>query len=264
MGSCCGANASTIKVMPAIIASPTIKTPPLSPPKCTDALLTPRKDDTTFLKSNETSFRLSGANMGLKVEPMLFRCERKLSPEERYEHLEMIGKGSFGEVRKVKDVVTGKISVMKSIQKSRCQRSELVVDEIEILKQLDHPHIARFYEFYQDELNYYLIMEYCPGGDLLSLLLNHKSISEREAARILRQILSALEYCHKHHIVHRDIKPENIVLTGGDINSTLKVIDFGRSKILKPQTKLLELAGSVPFLFFRLHFTVVRAHKKHQ
>ena len=72
----------------------------------------------------------------LKVGPQLFRGERKMNLSDKFEQLEIIGKGSFGEVRKVKDRASGKISVMKSMLKSQCQKSELIVDEIEILKQL--------------------------------------------------------------------------------------------------------------------------------
>jgi len=92
------------------------------------------------------------------------------------------------------------------------------------------------------------VKRHCAGGDLLAQIAKLKTINERDTAKIIRQVLSALDYCHKHHIVHRDIKPENIVLDGPDaLGNAIKIIDFGRSKILKPQTKLLELAGSVFF-----------------
>lgn len=71
------------------------------------------------------------------------------------------------------------------------------------------------------------------------------NLSENQIAKIMRQLLSAVEYCHKLNIVHRDLKPENILFEQPDIDSTLKVIDFGRSKLLKPNQKLLERAGTV-------------------
>ena len=65
------------------------------------------------------------------------------------------------------------------------------------------------------------------------------------AASIMKQIFTAVDYCHKRNIVHRDLKPENVVFTGEGLDSTLKVIDFGRSKILEPKEKITEKAGSV-------------------
>lgn len=77
-------------------------------------------------------------------------------------------------------------------------------------------------------------------------------ISEKDAAKIMMQILAAVEYCHKRNIVHRyfililrDLKPENIVFEKKDLQSTLKVIDFGRSKILHPKDGFIGRAGSV-------------------
>jgi len=64
----------------------------------------------------------------------------------------------------------------------------------------------------------------------------------------MRQILAAVEYCHNLKIIHRDLKPENIVFTGEGINSALKIIDFGRSKIIKHKQHITELAGSVLFI----------------
>ena len=82
---------------------------------------------------------------------------------------------------------------------------------------------------------------------MLSILKNTPKLTERQVAKILLQILSAIEYCHKKGIVHRDLKPENILFENKDIDSTIKIIDFGRSKILKPKEMLCELAGSVKY-----------------
>ena len=72
-----------------------------------------------------------------------------------------------------------------------------------------------------------------------------KTLGESEVYIIMKQIFRAICYCHDRHIVHRDLKPENIVFTEEDSNLQLKVIDFGKSKILKPNEKFNELAGTV-------------------
>jgi len=76
-------------------------------------------------------------------------------------------------------------------------------------------------------------------------LTTQRVITERIVANTMQQIFSAVEYCHKNKIVHRDLKPENIVYVGSSIESTIKVIDFGRSAILLPKTKMKEKAGTV-------------------
>jgi calcium-dependent protein kinase len=86
---------------------------------------------------------------------------------------------------------------------------------------------------------------YCEGGDLLNKIKSLGPFSERRAAKVMRQILSAIDTCHKRNIVHRDLKPENILFKTTSAESTVKVIDFGRSKLLKPKEKISEFAGSV-------------------
>lgn len=70
-------------------------------------------------------------------------------------------------------------------------------------------------------------------------------LTEFEIAQIMKQIFSAVHYCHGHHVVHRDLKPENILFTDDKPSLMLKVIDFGRSKLLRPLEKVNELAGTV-------------------
>lgn len=86
---------------------------------------------------------------------------------------------------------------------------------------------------------------YCEGGDLLTKLANVQQFTESLASSIIRQVLAAVDYCHKNNVVHRDLKPENVVFEGEPIESTVKIIDFGRSKIVKKKQKLTDKAGSV-------------------
>lgn len=92
------------------------------------------------------------------------------------------------------------------------------------------------------------MVRYCEGGDLLTKIKAFRFFPERKAAKILRQILSALDTCHKMNVVHRDLKPENILFKTSSAESTIKVIDFGRSKFLKPKEKITECAGSVNYV----------------
>jgi len=105
--------------------------------------------------------------------------------------------------------------------------------EYEILTKLNHPNIVRLLEFYQDADYFYLVTEFCEGGELFDQIINCGVFTENMAAEIIRQILSAVVYCHAHRIVHRDLKPENLLLEYANRSfeqgNIVKVIDFGTS-----------------------------------
>lgn len=86
----------------------------------------------------------------------------------------------------------------------------------------------KLYEVYSDEKRYYIVTEYCKGGELFDEIVKKGTFSEKEAANIIKQILQAVAYFHDLNIVHRDLKPEN-VLIDKELNDTLKIIDFGTS-----------------------------------
>ena len=106
------------------------------------------------------------------------------------------------------------LRAMKVIKKETSTSEYLssLLSEIEILKQLDHPNIVKIYEFYQDKYNFYLITEYIEGGELFDKIVKNKYLKEDKAMKIMKQLLSAVTYCHKKKIVHRDLKPENLLL----------------------------------------------------
>jgi len=153
-------------------------------------------------------------------------------------------KGFFGlghVIRKaeVPDSVLGKekFYALKSIILSRVSDDflEELRNEIKILQSLDHPNIVKAYEVYENSVNIYLVLEHCSGGDLYSRI----PYSEKQSAKIVGKLLSALSHMHQHHVCHRDIKFENIMFESDDPNAEIKLIDFGLSKAFSPQRKFM-------------------------
>ena len=104
----------------------------------------------------------------LVIDSNSFVSEKKGNIAKDYEILEVLGKGGFGEVKKVVHKLTQDVRAMKIIKKEKCDEAFLAAlnNEIKILKQLDHPHIVNLYEIYQDNKNIYLVTEYLEGGEL--------------------------------------------------------------------------------------------------
>ena len=111
----------------------------------------------------------------------------------------------------------------------------------------------RLHEYFQDHDHFYLVTEYCEGGELFDQIINYGVFTEKLAAEIIRQILSAVVYCHEHKIVHRDLKPENLLLEYNnrtfEEGNVVKVIDFGTSiEYLDPNEKLKARLGTACYI----------------
>lgn len=105
---------------------------------------------------------------------------------------------------------------IKIIKKQLLRESEiyqeLMRNELQVLEAADHPNITRVFELMEDDKSFFVVMEYCSGGNLLDKLLKQQKITERVAADIVQQILLALNYMHKQKMMHRDLKPENMLV----------------------------------------------------
>ncbi|CAD8108836.1 unnamed protein product [Paramecium primaurelia] len=188
----------------------------------------------------------------LKLNFSQFIVEKQNSYTDDYKLGGVLGVGAFSQVRKVTHRKTRAIRAMKVISKSRLSTTELqqkFINEINVYKQLDHPHILKLYEFYQDEKNYYIIIELCTGGELFDKIIEKGSFSEKEASYVMKQIMSAILYAHNQSIVHRDLKPENVLL---DITSqgnyNVKVVDWGTAKIFSPNQQINEKFGTLYYM----------------
>ena len=103
---------------------------------------------------------------------------------------------------------------------------------------MDHPNVVKLFEAYQDKKRYYIITEVISGGELFDQITKRPYFSEKDAAHIMKQVFSAIAYCHANNIVHRDLKPENLLLEGEGNSALIKVIDFGTSQVFDPKKKM--------------------------
>ena len=172
------------------------------------------------------------------------------NPFHIYKALNLLGEGAFGEVWKVKHKLTGKEFAMKIIQKKPEFKEKSILNEINILKKLDHPNILKILEFYYSSDKFFIITEFCTGGELYKEIKKRNIFPEDQTAFVLYQIFSAIRYCHKMRIIHEDIKPENIMITKRDKNNYLyiKLIDFGTAKIFKEGNMQEGMIGSAYYI----------------
>ena len=173
----------------------------------------------------------------------------KADPEEDYKKLNFLGEGSFASVYKVQNKFTDVICAMKVINKAfscTIEDENEILNEINILRTMDHPGILKIFEFYSSKQNYSIVTELCPGGELFQQIIDKGPFTERYSAYVMYQIFSAVNYCHKMHIVHRDLKPENILIVAKDREGlpTIKICDFGTSKMFEKGAVQRKLVGS--------------------
>lgn len=162
-------------------------------------------------------------------------------PQKVYDLDKQLGAGTYGSVYLAIHKTTGQRNAVKMCPKSLLRAGDsadggFFWDEIDIMKQLDHPHIMRLYCTFEDESNICISSELCEGGQLFDAIIEAGTLSEHIASRLFKQILSAVSYLHFKSICHRDLKPENFLLSR-KVNLKksvqgvkVKLIDFGTAK----------------------------------
>ena len=142
---------------------------------------------------------------------------------DEYTIKEKLGEGAYGCVYKVQHKFTNFLRAVKAIKRKHVDSTDFS-NEIAILKTVDHPNIIKLFDCYYDNNYYYMVEEFCSGGDLYDYIKKQKYFTEKTAAHILYQLLNSVNYLHKKNIVHRDLKPENIVFvkTGNKKNYNVK------------------------------------------
>ena len=206
------------------------------------SVIYPKKTRVYYI-DNELQYKIWVAKLKLATE--------YTNLSDIYEITKTLGNGKFGLVKLGINKQTGKNVAIKIMSKKEMTNEDLslVQTEIEILKICQHPNIIHLYEVFENEEFFYIIMEYCEGGDLFSYLeKRHFHIREDRACQIIHKILTALYYIHSYGIIHRDIKPENILMTSLDNNADIRILDFGLSKILGPGEYCIEPYGTLSYV----------------
>ena len=155
------------------------------------------------------------------------RLKRAKMDKSMFERIKTLGIGAFGEVALVRKSDAGNLYAMKTLRKSDVLRRNQVAHvkaERDILAEAECEWVVKLYYSFQDKDNLYFIMDYVPGGDMMSLLIKKQIFEENLAQFYIAELVLAIESVHRMGFIHRDIKPDNILI---DKHGHLKLTDFG-------------------------------------
>lgn len=167
----------------------------------------------------------------------------KRNLKTRFELKKTLGEGTYGKVKLAVERSTGEQFAIKYIRKSKIHDEHdlnRIRREIKIMSSLRHPHIIQVHEVFENKDKIILVMESADGGELYDYI-NNRHLTEKDARRVFRQIVSAVKFCHQNGIVHRDLKLENILL---DHDNNAKIADFGLSNFYNHTDMLKTYCGS--------------------
>ncbi|RMD40261.1 hypothetical protein DV735_g4867, partial [Chaetothyriales sp. CBS 134920] len=169
-------------------------------------------------------------NILAQKEARFLRFLRTREVPQNFTTIKVIGKGAFGEVKLVQRKSDGNIYALKSLIKSEMFKKDQLAHvraERDILADSkDNPWLVKLHASFQDSAFLYMLMEFLPGGDLMTMLIKYEIFSEDITRFYMAEIVMAIEAVHKLGFLHRDIKPDNILLDKG---GHIKLTDFGLS-----------------------------------
>jgi serine/threonine protein kinase len=165
-----------------------------------------------------------------------------------YKTHEVIGRGNFGIVKRCTKKSTKEEFAVKEIPQSKIKDAvdrENVMQEVEIMKQLEHPNFVKMYDLYESKKKVYMVLELVTGGEMFDRIVSKGTYSEKEAAATVKTMAIALQYMHGQNIVHRDLKPENLLYSSPSEDAVLKIVDFGLAKAgVTPDGQLNSACGT--------------------
>lgn len=155
-----------------------------------------------------------------------------------------IGKGSYATVWRGREEGRNEAVAVKVISRQTVTETAQLRQEVEVLRKISHPNIVRFRDLKKSAAHFYLVLEYCAGGDLSQFLRDRGRVPEQTARSFLTQIAAGLFVLHQANVLHRDLKPQNILLSDTSAEPVLKIADFGFARALQPQDMAATVCGS--------------------
>uniref|UniRef100_A0A1A8QR39 Calcium/calmodulin-dependent protein kinase type IV n=1 Tax=Nothobranchius rachovii TaxID=451742 RepID=A0A1A8QR39_9TELE len=162
--------------------------------------------------------------------------------EDLYNIGSELGRGATSIVYRCEEKQTQKPYAVKVLKKTIDKK--IVRTEIGVLLRLSHPNIIQLKEIFETDTDITLVLELVTGGELFDRIVERGYYSERDAAHVIKQILEAVAYLHKNGVVHRDLKPENLLYADLSLDASLKIADFGLSKIIDDQVTMKTICGT--------------------
>ena len=206
-------------------------------------------------KNNVAQVRLSqkiNSTVSATIKAISFLKKVKGPLSNEYVEVRTLGSGAFAEVKLCHHIPTNEQRAVKFIHKSSLFLDQMddqyQLKETQIITSLDHPNILRCYAIYEDAQKFYVVTEYCEGGELFEKIIKWKKFTEDQASIIYNQLMSAISYCHERNVIHRDLKPENILLEEKGESLNIKIVDFGSSCFFDPKKKLQNLFGTAYYI----------------
>merc|ERR1711920_225443 len=168
-----------------------------------------------------------------RAKERMMKNRRKKVTVEHFYTVKIIGRGAFGEVRVVKKKDDGEVYAMKTMLKKEMidkNQVEHIKAERDLLSAADNPWLVRLVYSFQDDMYLYLVMEYCGGGDLMTILMREDILSEKQTRFYMSELACAIHSVHELKFVHRDLKPDNVLIAH---TGHIKLSDFGLAKSFK-------------------------------
>ncbi|KAJ1921558.1 hypothetical protein H4219_000595 [Mycoemilia scoparia] len=180
---------------------------------------------------------------------------KELDLDSKYQITDKIlGSGTFAEVRLVLRKDTKEQLAVKIMEKRNFSTAGAVgggtnyIQEINLLRAIDHANIVRVYDVFETEKHVYIFMPLISGGDLFDYILSNARLPEEEAKFHTYQLMLALKYLHERNITHRDVKPENILVESKEPFSRIMLTDFGMAKAVGQQSFLKTMCGTFQYI----------------
>ncbi|KAK1795695.1 hypothetical protein P4O66_001182 [Electrophorus voltai] len=165
--------------------------------------------------------------------------------KENYDFKEVLGTGAFSEVVLAEERSTQHLVAVKCIPKKALEGKENSIEnEIAVLHRIKHKNIISLQDIFESQSHLYLVMQLVSGGELFDRIVEKGFYTERDASKLICQILDAVKYLHDMGIVHRDLKPENLLYYSMEEDSNIMISDFGLSKIEDSGTVMSTACGT--------------------
>ncbi|XP_072395954.1 cyclin-dependent kinase-like 4 isoform X5 [Diabrotica undecimpunctata] len=150
---------------------------------------------------------------------------------EKYEHLAIVGEGSYGLVMKCRHRETDQIVAIKKFLETEEDATirKMALREIRMLKRLKHENLVAMIEVFRYKKRFHLVFEYLEGTVLDELDKMPGGLGEERCRQRIFQVTRGINYCHSNHIVHRDVKPENVLVSSLGV---VKLCDFGFARLI--------------------------------